>query len=85
VSLTISLGVSLPGRFNELAVVFVSIVLQSLPFVLIGVFASALVQRYLSADRLARWLPRGRLSLVLLASGFGFVAPVCDCGVIPLA
>jgi len=22
---------------------------------------------------------------VLLASGFGFVAPVCDCGVIPLA
>jgi uncharacterized protein len=85
VSLTILLGVSLPGRLNELAVVFVSIVLQSLPFVLLGVFASALVQRHLSAERLARWLPRGRLSLVLLASGFGFVAPVCDCGVIPLA
>ena len=76
---------SLPGRLNELAVVFVSIVLQSQPFVLVGVFASALVQRYLSAERLARWLPRGRLSVVLLASGFGFVAPVCDCGVIPLA
>jgi uncharacterized protein len=77
--------VSVPGRLNELAVVFVSIVLQSQPFVLLGVFASALVQRYLSAERLARWLPRGRLSVVLLASGFGFVAPVCDCGVIPLA
>ena len=76
---------SVPGRLNELAVVFVSIVLQSQPFVLLGVFASALVQRYLSAERLARWLPRGRLSVVLLASGFGFVAPVCDCGVIPLA
>ena len=25
------------------------------------------------------------LAVVLLASGFGFVAPVCDCGVIPLA
>jgi uncharacterized protein len=74
-----------PGRLNELVVVFVSIFLQSQPFVLLGVFASALVQRYLSAERLARWLPRGRLSLVLLASGFGFVAPVCDCGVIPLA
>jgi uncharacterized protein len=74
-----------PGRLNELVVVFVSIVLQSQPFVLLGVFASALVQRYLSAERLARWLPRGRLSVVLLASGFGFVAPVCDCGVIPLA
>jgi uncharacterized membrane protein YraQ (UPF0718 family) len=81
----IPLGLSLPGRLNELVVVFVSIVLQSQPFVLLGVFASALVQRYLSAERLARWLPRGRLSVVLLASGFGFVAPVCDCGVIPLA
>ena len=75
----------MPGRLNELVVVFVSIVLQSQPFVLLGVFASAVVQRYLSAERLARWLPRSRLSVVLLASGFGFVAPVCDCGVIPLA
>ena len=50
-SRSILLGVSLPGRLNELAVVFVSIVLQSLPFVLLGVFASALVQRYLSAER----------------------------------
>jgi uncharacterized membrane protein YraQ (UPF0718 family) len=63
----------------------VSIVLQSQPFVLLGVFASALVHRYLSAELLARWMPRGRLRLVFLASMFGFVAPVCDCGVIPLA
>ena len=76
---------TLPGRLNELVVIFVSIVLQSQPFVLVGVFASALVQRYVSAERMARWLPRGRLSTVLLASGFGFIAPVCDCGVIPLA
>src|SRR5215475_9990309 len=70
---------------NELVVVFVSIVLQSQPFILLGVFASALVQRYLSAERLARWLPAGRVRIVLLASVFGFAAPVCDCGVIPLA
>ncbi len=75
----------MPGRLNELFVVFVSIVLQSQLVVLLGVFASAPVQRYLSTELLARWLPRGRLPVVLLASGFGFVAPVCDCGVIPLA
>jgi uncharacterized membrane protein YraQ (UPF0718 family) len=60
-------------------------VLQSLPFVLLGVLASALVQEFLSDELLGRWLPRGRLPLILLASVFGFVAPVCDCGVIPLA
>lgn len=62
-----------------------SIVLQSLPFVLLGVLAAALVEVFLSDALLARWLPRGRLAVVLLASVFGFIAPVCDCGVIPLA
>jgi uncharacterized membrane protein YraQ (UPF0718 family) len=73
------------GRLNEFAVVFISIVLQSLPFVLVGVFASAVVEHYLSGELVARWLPRRRLPAVLLASMVGFVIPVCDCGVIPLA
>jgi uncharacterized protein len=77
--------VALPGRLNELAVIFVSIVIQSLPFVLIGVFASGFVHQHLSEQTVMRWLPRKRLPVVLLSSVFGFVAPVCDCGVIPLA
>jgi uncharacterized protein len=77
--------VILPGRLNAFVVVFVSIVLQSLPFILLGVFGSALVQRHLSERMVARWLPRRRVPLVLLASSLGMVAPVCDCGVIPLA
>ncbi len=75
----------LGDRLNELVVIFVSIVLQSLPFVLIGVFASALVQQYLSERTVLRWMPRRRLPGVLVAGLFGFVAPVCDCGSIPLA
>ena len=78
-------GTTLGARLNELAVVFLSIVLQSLPFVLVGVFASALVQRYLSERTVARWMPRRPLGAVLLGSVFGFLAPVCDCGAIPLA
>jgi uncharacterized membrane protein YraQ (UPF0718 family) len=38
-----------------------------------------------SRPRPIDWLPRSRSGLVLLCSVFGFVAPVCDCGVIPLA
>jgi uncharacterized protein len=77
--------VILPGLLNAFAVIFVSIVLQSLPFVLLGVFASALVQRHLSPATVARWLPQRRVGVVVAASLFGLVAPVCDCGVIPLA
>jgi uncharacterized protein len=72
-------------RFNEFAVVFLSIILQSLPFVLVGVFASALVQQHLDERTLMRWLPRRPLLAVLAGSLFGLVAPVCDCGAIPLA
>jgi uncharacterized protein len=49
------------------------------------VFASGVVQQHLSEQTVTRWLPRNRLAVVLLSSAFGFVAPVCDCGVIPLA
>lgn len=73
------------ARLNELVVVFISIVLQSLPFVLLGVFASALVQQYLSERQVVRWMPKQPLPAVLLGSVFGFVAPVCDCGSVPLA
>jgi uncharacterized membrane protein YraQ (UPF0718 family) len=74
----------LSARLNELAVVFVSIVLQSLPFVLIGVFASALVQQYLAERHVDRWLPRNPVLATVTASLLGLVAPVCDCGAIPL-
>ena len=73
------------GRLNEFLVIFVSIVLQSLPFVLVGVFASAFVQHHLTGQMVLRWMPRRPLAAVVLSSLFGFVVPVCDCGVIPLA
>ena len=79
------MGLTLPAGPNEFVVVFISIFLQSLPFLLLGILASALVQRYLSDEAVTRWLPRRTVSVVLLGSVFGFVAPVCDCGVIPLA
>lgn len=77
--------VHLAARLNELIVIFVSIVLQSLPFVLVGVFASAIVQQVLTERLVARWMPRRAFPAVLLASVSGLVAPVCDCGAIPLA
>jgi uncharacterized protein len=63
----------------------VSIVLQSLPFVLVGVFASAFVQQHLTGQMVVRWMPRRPLAAVVMSSLVGLVVPVCDCGVIPLA
>lgn len=71
-------------RLHDLSTIFISIVLQSLPFVLIGVFAAAAAALYLPAHLLERWLARRSTFSVLLAGLAGLVIPVCDCGVIPL-
>ena len=73
------------GRLQDLSTIFLSIVLQSLPFILIGVFAAAAVEVYVPDRIVARWVPRRRLPAVLVGSLFGLVAPVCDCGAIPFA
>jgi uncharacterized protein len=72
------------ARLNDLTVVFVSIVLQSLPFVLAGVFASAVVRQRLREDVVARWMPRRPVPAVLIGALFGLIVPVCDCGAVPL-
>jgi uncharacterized membrane protein YraQ (UPF0718 family) len=69
----------------DLATIFISIVLQSLPFILVGVLAAAVIEVYVPEGAFARWMPRRWLPAVVLASLFGLVAPVCDCGAIPFA
>lgn len=58
--------------------------MQSLPFVLVGVFASTVVQQRLRGELINRWLPRRHLPAVVLSSLLGLIAPVCDCGAMPL-
>jgi uncharacterized membrane protein YraQ (UPF0718 family) len=67
------------------ATVFCGIFVQALPFLALGVVISGLVATFISADRLARWLPR-RPGAAILAAGVGGAAlPGCECGSVPVA
>ena len=65
--------------------VFLALVIEAIPFILLGVFLSALLSRYLSAERLVRFFPRNRFGAMLAATGLGFLFPVCECGNVPVA
>lgn len=65
--------------------IFLSIVLESLPFVILGVLISSLIQKLVSKERLLRLLPRNGALAVVVSSMLGFFMPVCDCGTIPIA
>lgn len=64
---------------------FVSIGVQALPFLVMGVVLSALIAVYVPADVLARWLPRRPGAAVPVAGLSGMVLPGCECASVPIA
>ena len=67
------------------ATVFLGVFFEALPFLLLGVTISALVQELVPPDVVTRWMPQGRLRAALAGAALGALVPVCECGVIPVA
>ena len=70
---------------TSFATVFSGIVLEALPFMLLGSLAGGLIEVYVSRDRLLSRLPRKTWQIVFIAAALGFVCPVCECAVVPVA
>jgi uncharacterized membrane protein YraQ (UPF0718 family) len=67
------------------ATVFCGVFVQALPFLVLGVVISGLIAAFVSADRLARWLPRRPAMAVAVAGVGGAALPGCECGSVPVA
>jgi uncharacterized membrane protein YraQ (UPF0718 family) len=67
------------------ATVFCGVFVQALPFLVLGVVISGLIAAFVSADRLARWLPRRPAVAVAVAGVGGAALPGCECGSVPVA
>lgn len=65
--------------------IFISIILEALPFVVIGVVVSSLIQELVSRERMMAMLPKSGPLAVVGSALLGMVLPVCDCGTIPVA
>ena len=69
---------------KNLATVFSGIVLEALPFMLLGSLAGGVIEVYLSRERLIARLPKSRWLVVFAAAALGVVCPVCECAVVPV-
>jgi uncharacterized membrane protein YraQ (UPF0718 family) len=76
--------VSEQGAGNSLAIVFVSIVLEAIPFMLLGSLIGGAIEVFVSRERMATLLPQKGWLTVCLAAGAGSVFPVCECAVVPV-
>ncbi|TEB08826.1 putative two-component membrane permease complex subunit [Pelotomaculum propionicicum] len=71
--------------FLNFKTIFLSIIIEAIPFILIGVFVSALLQNFVSEEQIKRFLPGSKYSKILLACLMGMIFPVCECGIVPVA
>jgi hypothetical protein len=56
-----------------------------MPFLAIGALLSAVIEVFVSTERMMRWIPKTVIGGIALGVGAGFVLPTCECGVVPVA
>ena len=59
--------------------------IESLPFVALGVVLSIVVQVWVPPGMIERWMPRRAWARRMVLSLLGMVVPVCECGNVPFA
>ncbi len=69
---------------NTFSTRFLGIFIEAIPFLLLGTVASGLIENFVSADDIARWMPRNPVLATLAGTFMGFLFPVCECGVVPV-
>jgi hypothetical protein len=65
--------------------IFMGIFIGALPFILIGVLVSALINKFVKTEWILRVMPKNRFGRIIFANLVGFLFPVCECGNVPVA
>lgn len=74
----------IPNSVLQMSTIFLSIVIEALPFVLLGCLISGALQVFLTPERVKRWLPDNRFLSILTGSVLGFFFTSCECGIVPI-
>lgn len=77
--------IHLPVALQNFITLFLSIIIESLPFVVLGVLVSVLVALFVSEDFILKYVPKNRYASHILLALVGILIPVCQCGNIPVA
>jgi uncharacterized membrane protein YraQ (UPF0718 family) len=73
------------NQLNNGFTLFLSLLVEALPFLLLGVLFSSLLLLFIDERQLIAKLPKNPLLGALIGSMVGFLFPVCECGNVPVA
>jgi uncharacterized membrane protein YraQ (UPF0718 family) len=73
------------AQINSAFTLFMSLMVEAMPFLLLGVLFSGLLQFFVDERKLVAILPKNAFLGALVGSCIGFLFPVCECGNVPVA
>ncbi len=76
--------VFIPDSLLMFNTIFLSILIEAIPFVLIGVFIAGIIQVFVTEDQLRRIIPKNRFLAVAMSCFVGALFPACECGIVPI-
>ncbi|WP_342043863.1 permease [Bacillus sp. OTU2372] len=74
----------IPSTSFNVNTIFLSIILEAIPFILLGVFVSAIIQSFVSENVIRRVLPRNAYLALIPAALLGIIFPICECAIVPV-
>ena len=78
-------GLVLPDTAQDFLTLSISVIVESMPFVILGIVLSIAVQVWVPDTWIMRVLPRNPFLRRAAISFIGVFLPVCECGNVPLA
>ncbi|MBG9792571.1 membrane protein [Paenibacillus dendritiformis] len=73
-----------PEFLSGVTTIGISLVIEALPFLMLGVAVSAILHEFVPEGLIARCIPRHPLAGVVAASLIGVLLPLCECGMVPV-
>ena len=61
-----------------------SVLLEALPFVMLGTIISSLIQVFVTEEMILRVLPKSNALRLVFSALLGLIFPVCECAIIPI-
>ena len=72
------------SKFESWMLSYLGIIVEALPFLLIGAVLSALIQIYVSDELIKKIIPKNSIIGYFIAAISGIFFPVCECAIVPI-
>ncbi|WP_127534091.1 permease [Paenibacillus kobensis] len=72
------------AELNAFTMLFLGVIFEALPFMLLGVIVSAVLQVFVSENLIRKLAPRNPILGAAFGGLLGLLFPLCECGMIPV-